>query len=70
MKYYNEARSERIIRRKAMFLTFAVTFIFISIAYFTFTESGRSILPNQVKEWFQKETVPAAPAKKSKTKKA
>ena len=66
MKYYNEAKSERIIRRKAMFLTFALSFIFVSIAFFTLTESGRDVLPDQVKEWFNPEEVPEKPVDSDK----
>ena len=56
MKYYNEARSENVIKRKAMFLTFAISFILVSAAFFIFTESGRDVLPSQLKEWFQDDT--------------
>jgi hypothetical protein len=63
MKYYNEAKSERAIRRKAMFFTFALSFILASAAFFVFTDSGRDILPDQMKEWFQKEA-PKSPIDK------
>lgn len=55
MKYYNEAKAENVIKRKAMFLTFAISFILVSATFFIFTESGRDVLPDQIKEWFQDE---------------
>lgn len=49
MKYYNEAKSERGIRRKAMFYTFAFMFLLVSAIVFS-TSSTSEQLPELIKE--------------------
>ncbi len=55
MKFYNEERTERKIKRKAMFVTFAIMFILSSVLAFSTSPNLRDSLPDSVKEWFKKD---------------
>ncbi len=69
MKYYNEAKSEQKIRRKALFFTFITITLFVSGAFLSTSESVVKYLPDTIKEWYNGDTEPQQPAKKSKKQK-
>ena len=55
MRYYNEVKTERKIRRKATLFTFLIIFIVSSSIYFTTSSSGRQVLPDIIKEWMKED---------------
>lgn len=53
MKYYNEAKTERSIRKKARIFTFVTMFILMSGLYFATSGSASELWEEEIKEWFK-----------------
>jgi len=72
MRYYNEAKTEQSIRRKARTFTFITMFVLVSGIYFTTSGIATDLWENEIKEWFKDEVnekeVPVKKAKKKKSK--
>ena len=66
MRFYDEARAERKIRRKAFFLTLLIMSSMIGTASVVFSESPGDFLPDTVKElfWEPEQKNDAKPSKK------
>ena len=53
MKYYNEVKAERAIRRKASWITFWVLAITLSGMILLVSEEAQELLIDPVKEWLE-----------------
>ena len=51
MRYYNEANTEKSIRRKARFITFSIFVLFSTLGLFAFSSTAQELIPETWKEW-------------------
>lgn len=58
MRYYNEAKTERAIRRQASWITFLIFAFIVSATVIVLSDQPEQYLPEFVKEWL--ELVPEA----------
>lgn len=57
MKYYNEVKIERSIRRKAIGITVSILFLMGTATAVLISEKPEEFLPDFVKEWFEETPV-------------
>ncbi len=53
MRYYDESRIERKIRRQAIWLTAFFVLISSTVALVAFNEEARQLLPEVIQDWIE-----------------
>lgn len=66
MRYYNEANTEKRIRRKAKFITFSIFVLFSTVGLFAFSSTAQELIPDTWKEWIFDKKESEDTAKESK----
>ncbi len=70
MRYYNEAKKEQTIRRKARIFTFVTMFVLVSGIYFATSGMATDLWENEIKEWLKEEVNDKEAPTKAKQKKS